>query len=554
MADRSSNTAAERGSWRAQLVTETHETTLLDAGAAPHAAMLPGLTILHHPDLRRIGDRVALPELLSGRAVALSRLEPELAAPGGGSRRPLADSHLSRTPIELRGVEGGQIIVERGAHRGRVAIDGRPLEEHHGFPLDQLEDGVVLVLSSYVALLIHWLDPAPTRSPGLGLVGESPELDRLRREILRVARLEVPVLLRGETGTGKELVAQAIHRAGKRAERDCVVVNMAEIPSSLAASELFGSVKGAFTGADRTQVGFFQRADGGTLFLDEIGETPPEAQALLLRALESHEIQPVGARGVRRVDVRVIAATDADLEAAIAEGRFRAPLLHRLAGYEIRLPALRQRRDDTARLLLHFLEHELTVLGVPRPWDLARFLPLPLMVELVTFSWPGNVRQLRNVARRLAILDAEEPSRRRAELAALLAEPSIPRSQGTPKREVSTASVAPPVPSPALPSRRRRRSYRKPAEVAESELLAALREHDWRLKPTAEALGVSRASLYLLIEGCSGIRKAADLGREEIEAARSRAGDRIVGIARHLEVSEQGLKRRMTQLGMRRTD
>src|SRR6185369_2634420 len=185
-------------------------------------------------------------------------------------------------------------------------------------------------------------------------------------------------------------------------------VNMGAIPPALAAAELFGAARGAFTGADQRRTGYFSQAHGGTLFLDEIGETPPEVQVLLLRALETGEIQPVGAEAPRRVDVRVLAATDADLEEAIAAGRFRFSLFKRQTAYEIRLPALRERREDFGQLFFSFLRQELEALGEagrlddpgPRgdPW-----LPAPLVARLAAADWPGNVRQLRNAARQIAI-------------------------------------------------------------------------------------------------------------------------------------------------------
>ena len=199
----------------------------------------------------------------------------------------------------------------------------------------------MLLLAGRIVLVLHPMPPAPAREvEGLGLTGDSAAMAQVRADVRRVADLEVAVLLRGETGTGKELVARAIHRRSPRRSRPYLAVNMGAIPPALAAAELFGAARGAFTGADQRRTGYFSQAHGGTLFLDEIGETPPEVQVLLLRALETGEIQPVGAEAPRRVDVRVLAATDADLEAAIAAGRFRAPLLHRLNGYEIRLPAL----------------------------------------------------------------------------------------------------------------------------------------------------------------------------------------------------------------------
>jgi two-component system nitrogen regulation response regulator GlnG len=171
------------------------------------------------------------------------------------------------------------------------------------------------------------------------------------------------VLLRGETGTGKELAARALHDAGPRRRRGFLAVNMGAVPPTLAAAELFGAARGAFTGADQKRIGYFTRADGGTLFLDEIGETPAEVQILLLRALDNREIQPVGGGDPQPVDVRLIAATDADLEGAMAAVRFRSTLLHRLSGYEIFLPQLRDRREDFGRLFLHFLSQELEATG-----------------------------------------------------------------------------------------------------------------------------------------------------------------------------------------------
>ena len=236
-------------------------------------------------------------------------------------------------------------------------------------------------------------------------MGESEGLVELRREIRRVADLEIPVLLRGETGTGKELMARAIHRAGRRREKPYLSVNLGAIPPTLAASELFGAAKGAFTGAVRPHSGYFPRAHDGTLFLDEIGEAPPEVQVMLLRVLENGEIQHLGVQETQTVDVRMIAATDLDLETATDEGSFRAPLLHRLAGYEIVVPPLRERRDDFGRLLLDFLREELEAVGEAQRLERERseWLPVSIVARLARHDWPGNVRQLKNAARQIVI-------------------------------------------------------------------------------------------------------------------------------------------------------
>lgn len=507
-------------------------------------ALIPGLTILAHPEIRRIGERVALLDLASGREEPISRLEPSFAAPGEPWRHPLADPYLSRSPLWLLpDGSGGVRLACRGSSIG-VTADGEPVRGERLFTEREIERGVVLLLANRVTLLLHRLRSVTEPSlPRYGLVGESEPILEIRRQIRQVADLEVPVLLRGETGTGKELLAQAIHQASARRNRPYLAVNMGAIPPSLAAAELFGAAKGAYTGADQKRRGFFSRADGGTLFLDEIGEVPAEVQPLLLRALENGEIQPVGTEQIQRVDVRPIAATDSDLEAAIASGRFRAPLLHRLSGYEIRIPPLRQRRDDVGRLLLHFLRQELEAIGEAhrlepssgRPW-----LRASLVARLALYDWPGNVRQLRNVARTIAV-----ESRGSAEVRIgpqieklLVSFPGETRQMGTEE----------PVPGPSRAPARRRRS---PQEVSDAELVAALRSNRWEPGATAEQLGISRAALYLLIDACPLTHKASDLERSQVEQALQGSGGRLAQAAALLEVSEEGLKRQMKKLGLR---
>jgi two-component system nitrogen regulation response regulator GlnG len=471
--------------------------------------------------------------------------------PGSALLRPLADPYLSRRPLRLLpGAEPGGVRLCRGESGTAVIVDGEPVAGDLEIPPARLERGAVLLLAGRVVLLLSRLDPVGMAGgPDFGLVGESATMIALRREIQRVAGLDVPVLLRGETGTGKELIARALHDAGHRRERPYLAVNMAAVPPTLAAAELFGASRGAYTGADRRRDGHFQRADGGTLFLDEVGETPPEIQGLLLRALETREIQPVGSDDVRRVDVRLLAATDADLEGAVAAGRFRAPLLHRLAGYEIRVPPLRERRDDFGRLFLHFVRQELTRVGeagrlaVPfggRPW-----IPSSLVARLAAFDWPGNVRQLRNSVRQIIVSgrDAGEAGMW-LQAERLLREASRP---SWPDREPSTPHLA--TPTGSTPSGARR-SYRSVEEVTEDELLAALRAHRWRIQRAAAALGISRGSLYDKIEKSPKIRKAVDLSWEEIEACHARCGGDLDAMVEALEVSKRGLQRRMTQLGL----
>ncbi len=231
------------------------------------------------------------------------------------------------------------------------------------------------------------------------LVGESAPMHELRELIAKVAPTDAAVLIRGESGTGKELVARAIHRQSARSQAPFVAINCASIPENLLESELFGYEKGAFTGADRAKMGLVEVAHGGTLFLDEIGDLPLALQAKVLRMLQEHEIQRVGSLRPLKVDVRLIAATNRDLEAAIRERAFRADLYYRLNVISIDLPPLRERPTDIALLVEHFARKVARKLNRP----LARFTENAL-AALQQYSFPGNVRELENLVERLLIL------------------------------------------------------------------------------------------------------------------------------------------------------
>jgi DNA-binding NtrC family response regulator len=232
-----------------------------------------------------------------------------------------------------------------------------------------------------------------------GLVGHSLAIQHLRGLIKRIAPMPTTVLLQGESGTGKEVTARALHQMSQRATRPFVPVNCAAISAELIESELFGHVKGAFTGATESRNGLFYYAHGGTLFLDEISELPIGMQTKLLRVLEERKVRPVGSEKEVPVDVRIIAATNRDLSVELAAGRFRQDLYYRLAVVDIAIPPLRTRAEDIADLALHFMGLLSTQLGVP---------PLPfnrdVLNGLVRYSWPGNVRELKNFVERSLIL------------------------------------------------------------------------------------------------------------------------------------------------------
>ncbi|MGC8733286.1 MAG: sigma-54 interaction domain-containing protein [Halothiobacillaceae bacterium] len=236
-------------------------------------------------------------------------------------------------------------------------------------------------------------------NPFARIITQSPLLETVIRSTQIVARTDVTVLLTGETGTGKDLMARALHEASPRASGPFVALNCAALPESLVESELFGHKRGAFTGALEDRPGHVRSAHGGTLFLDEVGELPLAAQAKLLRFLESGECMPVGDSRVVKVDVRVIAATHQDLAALVREGRFREDLYYRLQVVPLELPPLRERSGDIDMLLNRFLLHFAGEHGVPMPQ-----LSQEARAVLRRHRWPGNVRELRNLAERLVVL------------------------------------------------------------------------------------------------------------------------------------------------------
>lgn len=265
------------------------------------------------------------------------------------------------------------------------------------FDLDEAVELAARTLATREAAEPPQRDTAATQDDAL--IGEAPAMRTLFRAIGRLAQAPLSVLITGETGTGKELVARALHRESPRAQAPFVALNTAAIPAELLESELFGHEAGAFTGAQRRHVGRFEQAHGGTLFLDEIGDMPLPLQTRLLRVLAEGEFFRVGGRELIRVDVRVIAATHQDLEALVDAGRFRADLLHRLDVVRLRLPALRERREDVPRLAERFLRAAATRFDAP-----AKRLAPAAIERLVAYDWPGNVRQLENLCWRLAAL------------------------------------------------------------------------------------------------------------------------------------------------------
>jgi len=248
------------------------------------------------------------------------------------------------------------------------------------------------------------LDPDAETPSADAIIGESGSMQAVYKAIGRVAETDATVLVRGETGTGKELVARAVYQHSRRAKKPLVVVNCVAIPETLLESELFGHEKGAFTGASARRIGKFEQAAGGTIFLDEIGDMPPSTQSKIMRVLQEKSLERVGGHNTITVDVRVIAATNRNLEKAIAEGRFREDLYHRLNVITIDLPPLRERRDDIPKLTVYFLERFARELKLEKP-----ILSAAALEALKDHSWPGNVRELEHCIHRAMIFTRGYP-------------------------------------------------------------------------------------------------------------------------------------------------
>lgn len=321
------------------------------------------------------------------------------------------------------------------------------------------------------------------------VVGETTGLRRVMEQVRKAAPTSATVLILGESGAGKELIARAIHRNSLRARERFVQVNCAAIPEELIESELFGHERGAFTGATEKQTGKFEQADRGTIFLDEVGDMSPKTQAKVLRVLQEGEVERLGSAKTIKVDVRVIAATNKDLEQEIAEGRFREDLYFRLSVIPIHAPALRERLDDIPALVQHF-SAQFSRENNRRP---ARFSPQALDA-LKQARWRGNVRELKNVVERLLIMSDRDVIEG-ADVRAVVrpADGSAPRAIAP-----SPSSAAGPAPATPPDSAATLREFKETTERA--WLVSKLRENAWNISKTAEVIDTPRSNLYKKLE------------------------------------------------------
>ena len=488
---------------------------------------LPTLRILYHPDLGRIGGATPCGMFKPRQTLLVGRHEPDLEDPDGGPAGPLDDPCVSREQLTVTWTGRDSFVV---ASLGALPVelsapDGRPLPP--GAPLGP---GGVIAVGNRVLLLLQ-MGASRRAKDRLGLDGESEVVWALRNKIVGAAVSDSTVLVHGESGLGKELVARAIHRSGPRADEPQLALNCAAIPEHLLESELFGHVRGAFSGAVADKDGLFRAAGNGTLFLDEIGELPLPLQGKMLRVLEQRAVRPVGATSEVPVRARIIAATNRDLRQEINQGRFREDLYYRLSTLELHVPSLRERREDIPLLFRRFLAEctrrhpELERLWCP-PTEHAPPVPLSFVRALLAFDWPGNVRHLRNIVERTAVANIQT------------------RAFTVPEEVAAELGQAAPTPTAPKPE-----SQGEARAIDDQELLALLEEHDFVQRRVAQVLGVSHTTIDRRMREL-GLRRPRDLSAEELREASRQADGDLDRMARMLKVSRRGLQLRLAALGL----
>jgi len=490
------------------------------------------LTIIFHPDVNRIGETAVVEQLAGEKAVLVGRLYPCFGRDVSAGL-PLTDRYISREALCFRSLRD-KLVLSKNISSCRVQVDGTELVVDTCLDNARLDAGVSILIGGRIVLLLRRVETnvkaISARAISGAMLGSSVYMAKLRVQIYQLANTDLDLLIRGETGTGKELVAQALHASSNRASKKMVAVNMAAIPVPLAPSALFGNAKGAFSGADKATLGYFREADGGTLFLDEVGDTPVEIQAQLLRVLQQREVQSVGGP-ISKVNLRVISATDVPLDADSCS--FKAALRHRLGESEITLLPLREHPEDIGELLWEFIQKNMSALGrthlLPAEHSEATEIAgwAEVFYQFSRDDWPGNIRQLENYAQQVAVASEDTLI-----LPDVVAEHFGRRMPGSAH---SDASVV-------------RSSVSMPPNISDEAFRSGLESSRYEVARAARQLGISRQSVYRRIADASDLCLACELPPGEIQAALDACGGSLDAAALHLKVSRSALRAHLRYL------
>ena len=489
----------------------------LDQSVAP---LQLRLTVVFHPDRARIGASLKLGALNASGILHLDATTLGRNAPLFEDGLGLNEPHISRRALTLKHHARGLQLLN--ASENSYTQLGPEKASSMSLSFKELERGVAIRFGHAV---VCWLRLAPELASEIapesgepvddslsGFVGVSPQASNVRRLISIAASSDLPVLLGGESGVGKEVAATAIHVASTRSDKQLVVLNMAALPETLAEAELFGSARGAFTGAEK-RAGYFAEANHGTLFLDEIGDLPMSVQPKLLRALQTGEVQVVGGKP-HKVDVRIIAASDADLDDR--EG-FKNALLQRLAGITIDIPPLRERPEDLGILLANSEQTRPLLDKSMRSRDVAAWASF--VYDALHQEWAGNVREFLLSAQRFALSLHHDTK------------------NGLKKRHFVI--------------HRSEDNHSEPKVLTDAEIEAIHEQAEFEMAETARRTGLSRGALYRRVETIPGVRLSADCSDTEIEEALGAVGPNLSALSRALRLSKASIASRLRLMGVR---
>ena len=505
---------------------------------AKESRPLLAITIAWHPDVSRIGEQFI--GTTEEGVIEVSRFIP-MFRKSQGDTLPIGHGGVSREPIRVVRDTSDGVTICPPKSRMVVELNGQMIIDPVCLSAEQIEAGAILALGRAVYLCIHWMRCLPKDNPVDGFIGVGSAAIAARDLIRLAASSDATVLLLGETGTGKEVAARGIHQLSRRAAHRMVSVNMAALNESLAAADLFGATKGAYTGAQNARNGFFSEAEGSTLFLDEIGNTPVSIQPMLLRVLETGEYRPLGATRDNKSTARLITATDQDLY----HSSFNHALVRRLESFIIRIPPLRARREDIGLLMIN-LFHTLDV-GTIDPGQ----IPASFIDNALNYDWPGNIRQLGNVFKR-AILSIqmgetpvlasmiETPKLQSVDNAAQLRKIHANGSQEHLLGKINKAFRE----AEEVPVERK-----KLRDLSEEDVVNAMEKHAWTIQYAAEDLGISRPSMYKLIEANAQIRRVEQIPSDELRGQFDSAGGEVEKCASLLKTPSEALRRHLKGLG-----